>query len=123
MSLNWNLEAIENRSEVCWIGEGDSAVMNPVTHSLIFSTISVGIPEITEENAAEFYARLQLLDMWRWSNDPQMTYENVKAHIGLKTNAFQSKGRAKNSNDESRAAWLKRVVSYEMDNVKRNISR
>jgi hypothetical protein len=119
MSLNWNLEAIPNRSEVCWIGEGESATMNPVTHSLIFATMSIGIPEITEANAAEFFVRLQLLDRWQWPNEPQTTYENVKAHIGLKTNAYQSKGRAKGSNDESRAAWLKRIVSYEMDNVKR----
>ncbi len=51
-----------------------------------------GIPEITEENIAEVYARIQSLELeyggWRLANDGQIkfTLEEVRRWIGMKTN-------------------------------------
>ena len=114
MSLNWNLSKIENNDEVCWIkrdplpSEGDVSdkvdengqitSMNPVTNMLIWTTISVKMGEITEKNAAEFYARMAFANtilggapLFRTNEDGEredvyITPEDVQAHIGLTCN-------------------------------------
>lgn len=60
MSLDWNLSKIKNNKEVCW----KNGIMKAETHELIYSTIAVGIGEITEKNWREFLARL---NSGRWS--------------------------------------------------------
>ena len=103
MSLNWNLEAIENHKEVCWIktdekgDDGEPRVrMNPVTETLIFMTMAVKLGSITEANADEFYARLKVIEklegpfMFKTEDgkkvDVYFTPEDVQAHIGLACN-------------------------------------
>lgn len=89
MSLDFHLEPIENYESTCY---DDTGMMRPVTHSLIYATIVVGLGEITEKNAEEFYARL---NCWERLNGTYMrnaegpifiTPAEVRAHIGLKTN-------------------------------------
>ena len=96
MSLNWNLENIKNYEDVCFYTD-DSGLKNmePLTNQFIWFTMYVDIGEITEENAAQFYARVSLLEklngafMWEEDNTPYfITYEDVKKHIGLHTNVF-----------------------------------
>lgn len=73
-------------------------VMNPVTRAIVFGTMSVAIGDLNENTAAEFYARLSLLDkldgpyVRRFDEDAQewvpqpITPEQVRDHIGLTAN-------------------------------------
>lgn len=124
MSLNWNVEQIENYESVCWVGEGDDRHMNPVTHALIFATLSVGLGSITDSNAAEFYARLNIVEKLQGpfvvmgGEGVSITPQEVKAHIGLTCNV----------GNETRAQWARRLfvgrskgysdVSITSDNVR-----
>lgn len=103
MALHWNLEAIENHKEVCWIetdekgDDGEPRVrMNPVTETLIFMTMAVRMGSITEANADDFYARVGLIErldgamMHKYEDgerkDKFFTPEDIHAHIGLVCN-------------------------------------
>lgn len=103
MSLDWNLSKIEGHQEMCWVdhpdhpGDKKKQRMWHITEALIWATISVDMGEITALNWKEFAARLRLVEQangpFFWdSNDrkvPQyITPEQVKQHIGLKTNVF-----------------------------------
>jgi hypothetical protein len=134
MALTWDLNAIENREQVCaitrkpfndekWDAEdlnedGTVTVRNPVTTALIFATISVGIGNLTEENVGTFCARLNVVqrlhgDMLVGPKGPvPITEEDVFAHVGLKTNAYFT--------DETHAKWLGRMVGQD---VKRDAKR
>src|SRR4051812_47317628 len=123
MSLNWDITKVENSSELCYIVPPvewnvppamlyeDGTMLNPKTKALIFLTMHTGIAVITEENAAEFYARSNVIERLLGETNP-ITFEDVKAHIGLRTNAFQKGGK-----DETRAAWYKRWMTMELDDV------
>lgn len=94
MALNWDLTKIENHETLCWVGDGDDARMNPVTEALIFLSIPIGVPMITAENLAETWTRIS---MWQdvqgaplagpGGIDQFLIPEDIRAHIGLKTNA------------------------------------
>jgi hypothetical protein len=108
MSLDWNVSKVKDYENLCWITleedlpsrflkAGDSLV-NPVTETLVFLTISAGIPEITEQNAAEFYARVRIIEATYGAflskhdengglADKPLTAEDIYNHIGLRTNA------------------------------------
>lgn len=101
MSLNWSLAGVENRDEVCfesasWYGQKGRQI-KAMTEHLIWATMFVGMPEITEVNHQEFYRRIHL---WEEKNGAQVhehnegettdifvSLDDVKAHIGLYTNA------------------------------------
>lgn len=89
MSLNYDLTAIDNSDEVCWTGQPGERTMQPVTETLIWATMLVGISQITEKNYREFYLRDKMLYL-----DSTLTVADCKRHIGLKTNATD-KTRAK----------------------------
>lgn len=108
MSLNWNLSKIKDHETVCWVGEE----MNPVTHSLLFSTMIVDMGEITEKNVDEFYFRTKVSSkvggppMRRVNEEAEggfegvdYSYEDIRKHIGLHTNVCTT----------SRAAFLKKI--------------
>lgn len=70
--------------------------------SLIWSTMAIGMGEITAENAQEFYTRLSLLEKItgasRFDGDGNplfFTPEDVKRFIGLRTNVFPKWTKAK----------------------------
>jgi hypothetical protein len=98
MSLDWSVAKVKDWETVTriiadedvpmqGIKKGET-VLNPITHSLIFSTMAVGIGEITSENVCEFYTRLKLWDLSRGFAEDTPSFEDVKKHIGLKTNVF-----------------------------------
>lgn len=98
MSLDFNLAKIENHATLCYQGEGDNTRMNPVTEVIIFGSMFVGLPVITADNAETFQTRLQRF--WGedgplvWVDDDglhkrHVTLDEVRAHVGLKTNATQ----------------------------------
>ena len=136
MALTWDTTKIENGEEVCFmrapadnpstgLKEGDR-MLNPVTHALIWATISVDLPGITEENAPEFAARLRLVEqMWgpmliRAEVDGKrpegekafITVDEIISHIGLRCNVAPT----------TRAKWFKRV-GREMDDTASAVTR
>lgn len=107
MSLNWNVERIDNYEGVCWIGaEGDpERHMNPVTKALIFMTMSVGLGVITKDNAEEFYARTHVMEQVHGQSTHiggegiYISPADVQRHIGLTCNV----------GNETRAQWARRI--------------
>ena len=116
MALHWNIGKIIDCDTVCYIGEGSERRLNPTTETLIFATMIVGLTDITEKNCAEFAFRVAFFERLngglrvKWQGDePQsvcFTVDEIKAHIGLHTNAGNA----------TRAAWVKRVLlNFERD--------
>lgn len=122
MSLNWNLTKVKNHDRVCFTNwkkdeNGElSGTMKPVTNSLIWITMSIGMGEITEKNYDEFFMRIEILQ--KALDKPYLvstskktgkhkpyyiTLEHVKQHIGLRTNVFPM---------ETRSKWMKRMVEH-----------
>lgn len=118
MSLNWNIEKVENNKEICWIDQPDGkTTMNPVTEALIFACIPVGIGRITDDNWKEFAARLKTIQalsgafLISQDGPKDIEPEDVKQHIGLSVNVA----------DETRAKFKTRLNQY-VDDIKRGIS-
>ena len=107
MSLDWNVGNIKNKDEICW----EDGKLSLVTESIIFGTMAVGIGQITEKNACEFFSRINLVERLTgpFMTGPDGPYEitmiDIKNHIGLSTNV----------SPETRPAWLKRYVGYDLD--------
>jgi hypothetical protein len=83
MPLTWSVEACRDYTELCGPEATDEAW--EMTKAMIFETIPVGMDEITEDNAFDFWVRscmIRTLDGW-----PCFTLDEVKRYIGLKTNA------------------------------------
>jgi hypothetical protein len=91
MPLTYNLNKIADYKNACFRTDGD---LSPLTQSLIFATMPVGINQITEKNAEEFYTRLNLIERVNGTflrtadgKDLFITPEDIRKHIGLSTNA------------------------------------
>ena len=76
------------------------------TYYLAIGSMAIGVPEITEKNYKEVYARHKFLN-------PQFPYslEDVKKHIGMKTNV----------NPETRVRWLTRISKNHFSEILWNI--
>jgi hypothetical protein len=71
---------------------------HPVTHYLMFTTMAVGMGEITKQNAPEFFRRVAMIQkiygpaltyldpLDDSKNEIFITFEDIENHIGLKTN-------------------------------------
>lgn len=90
MALSWD---ITNCSDIQLL---QSDIEWNKTEGIIFSTMSVDMHTITEENAIEFYARLQMLSTiyggFFYDKETNQyvapTFEDVRKRIGLHTNAY-----------------------------------
>jgi hypothetical protein len=139
MSLNYDLTKITDYKSLCWreakdekgqtvIGADGQPVLNmdAITYTLVFGTIMVGFREITEANAEEFTTRLR--DWWsvdsegpirEWIDgadlpvERHVTIEEVRAHIGLKTNAINYSAR------KFASLLKKRIASHKADEARR----
>ena len=100
MSLDWRVGEIKDYKSVCWKENPETGeeYLNPITQSLIYSTLSIGIAEITEDNVIDFYNRSILTaDVYGQpiNEFPEeggiirrnYTLEEIQQHIGLSTNA------------------------------------
>lgn len=124
MSLNWDLSAIKDRDDFVWVEakEDDPSRgikagekrMSPVTNALIWATLSVGWGEITEKNHVDWFHRLRLVELitgptlnraanGRVISGHSITLEDVRRHIGLRTNVFPKK---------TDAEFYKQLVSF-----------
>lgn len=85
MSLNWDITKVHDTESLT---ENDRVTLD----SLIWASIPVGIAEITEDNAYEFYTRLAYYERVAGAGrhkDGESIYMqpgDVKRFIGLKTN-------------------------------------
>jgi hypothetical protein len=96
MALHWNVENVKDADTVCFYEEGS---VQAKTQSIIFGTMYVGIPRITEKTADEFFSRIseyeRVTSPLTYGFNPEsgkvedlpITREDVEAHIGLSTNA------------------------------------
>jgi hypothetical protein len=107
MALNWDLRDIANHKEVCWLGEGEERRLNPITDALIWYTLALDIGDLSDANLDEFVFRMRTYDrLFRPlligpdREDRRLTYAEVKAHVGLRTNVSQV----------TRSKWMKRMV-------------
>lgn len=111
MPLTWEIDKIENYKELCWLpdskeGEELKFRVSPITEVLIWRTMVVDMGKITSENVNEFAWRLMLYEkifggaILDNGEERALTYEEVRAHIGLVTNVSTT----------SRTAWRKRLL-------------
>lgn len=87
MSLNWNIEKVEN-----WKAKQRSQRNRVILDALIWSAMFVGISAITKKNYKKFYLRVSTFEringaqMMKGKKPYYLTLEDVKNWIGLKTN-------------------------------------
>ena len=125
MSLNYDLSNIENYETVCWIGEkgADDRRMNPVTETLIFGTMAVGLGSITDKNVDEFAARFRVMEkvhgafLYKVEDGKRVDWllsdEDFIAHIGLVCNV----------SNETRAKWAGRIFNNKQTSVTEELAR
>jgi hypothetical protein len=128
MSLNWSVKAVKNADDICYFTATKTRIYDgvtrgeeythPITDSLVWATMSLGLNEITAENVDEWEKRLALAYEVAWISksvvfggyeedgnikwEPRMiTRADLVNHIGLETNASY----------ESPSAWRKRVMT------------
>ena len=99
MSLDYETKNIKNYKDL-WVPSTEGRVkLNQLTEMLIFSTMTIGMGSITEDNWKEFYSRCVILEtgcyknqipvdtlepVWKWEI---VSPEDIYRHIGLVTNA------------------------------------
>ena len=125
MALTWNVSAVVNCDEVCFTEVDGKRTIRATTETLIWSTMIVGLNSITEKTAMEFYTRISLYErifgalrsVWEEGKDiptsKPITLEEVRAHIGLGTNA----------NNETNAAWQRRMITNYRADVQRQFRK
>lgn len=97
MSLDWSVCDMKNYDVLTTFVESTgNRKWHPVTETLIWATMSVGINHITEDNWQDFYERLYLYErvtgakLMRGARGDEknfITPAEVYMHIGLSTNA------------------------------------
>jgi hypothetical protein len=86
MSLSYDFTRVRDYDNVCLNAEDK---ISNLTYALIISTVSIGMNEITHQNAAQFYARIRTLERLTGPllKDGTIKPVDIHAHIRLKTNA------------------------------------
>lgn len=116
MSLNWDLSRIKDYKTTCWVETGEKDEegkplkrLSPVTDSLIWLMLAVGMGDLNEKTAPEFFGRVRFYEdrngaYLRKDGKPRpITWADVEANIGLKTNVSY----------EPVLSWLKRLSHYD----------
>jgi hypothetical protein len=91
MSLDWDVSQVENYEEILDEESGEWTI----TNGLIWRTLALGIPRITEKNWREVYYRNRVIDVlngpavFKFNEDGTKTNEitpsAIKRRIGLST--------------------------------------
>jgi hypothetical protein len=97
MALNWNLGKIKDWERVTKVDDK----LSPITHDIIWHCLFIGLGEITQTNWMEWWMRYKTLNAFddvqteflRMADDVEtkrtpLQASDVRAHIGLTTNAF-----------------------------------
>jgi hypothetical protein len=106
MALTWDIRTVDLPKEVLYVkDENEEEHLNPITWAIIWSTMFLGMNEITEKTLKEFHRRTKQLEISgmgllgeKDSDVKRMpNLRELKLHIGLKTNgAIIKKGSAWN---------------------------
>lgn len=119
MALHWNVKAIEAREGAAFTWPTDAhgeQRLNGMIECVIWATMFVGIPKITEANAEDFALRLR-----QWENvagcissrSTPITAAEVRQCIGLETNA----------STKSKAAFKANVAQIAERNAREAIAK
>ena len=110
MALTWDLRNVNLPQETLYVKEDSGEEhLNPITWSIVWSTIFIGFNELTEKNLNEWHRRMKQLEISgmgllgeKDSDVKRMpNLRELKLHIGLKTNgSLIKKG----------SAWNKELV-------------
>ena len=110
MALTWDLRNVNLPQETLYVKEDSGEEhLNPITWSIVWSTIFIGFNELTEKNLNEWHRRMKQLEISgmgllgeKDSDIKRMpNLRELKLHIGLKTNgSLIKKG----------SAWNKELV-------------
>ena len=111
MSLTWQVNRIPNYKTLCWDEDGN---MNPVTNSLIWHTMTVGMGNTAQDPdefvwRVLFYERLHGASVWDENGPHYLTATEVRSHVGLTTNA----------GDETHTAFVKRIAKQHREDTLR----
>lgn len=129
MALYWDLSKIKDYEKECFLGEGDNRTLKPVTHSLVWATMVIGIGNWTEKDIDEVYIRVNQYERMtgptiyvddgnrssssqlngELDEDGYITRDEIRKHIGLSTNVARV----------TTARWLKRLDRIHRENVLR----
>lgn len=105
MSLDYDLSKCPNEWDWYWSDE-----QREVTRAIIFSTMWVGIGDITEKNLEEFVERFNMWDLSLGygsatfqevnkrtgeKKNKWMTVDMLRPYVGLHTNVYPTESRAK----------------------------
>ena len=153
MALNWNVSEVKNNAawRKCneeWPDKQECSeeqraagteFMHPATDKLIWATMAVGMPTITEKNYLEFYARVTMYEAlmgkmgwhtegsapfwtemdkdfgWEWREGESWLskVEVIHANIGVRTNA----------SSETRAQFVNRITKRFKEDYERIMKR
>lgn len=93
MPLTWDVSKVKDAERVTSMTVDGEERWHPVTETLVFMSLFIGMPTITEGNAAEFYTRTRMYEtvfgpsLIKDGEFAMLTWEHVQSHIGLRTNA------------------------------------
>jgi hypothetical protein len=130
MALHYDLNGIENHQTVCYNegNGGNDAHMNPVTKTIILMMMVIEVGEIKSDNLPEVFSRISIFeringnsvyDVVDGARKPHyITLEDVKNHIGLKTNAPNS---SRSEFLKKCKDWLKRDLEGTFSDTKRKM--
>jgi hypothetical protein len=115
MALTADNTGIKDYENVVYITVDGERQLNGVTNIVTLLTVIVGIGHITEKNAAEFYTRVETLQRLQGGSfgrtskgeDYPITLDDVKRHMGLRTNV----------EDITRAKFVSTQVKGAMDEI------
>ena len=95
MALTWDLRNVNLPQETLYVKEDSGEEhLNPITWSIVWSTIFIGFNELTEKNLNDWHRRMKQLEISgmgllgeKDSDVKRMpNLRELKLHIGLKTN-------------------------------------
>jgi hypothetical protein len=130
MALHYDLSGIENNQTVCYSegGAGNDVYMNPVTKAIVLMMMVIEVGEIKTDNVPEVFSRISIFERINGNSvydvvdgvrkPHYITLEDVKNHIGLKTNAPNS---SRNEFLKKCKDWLKRDLEGTFSDTKRKL--
>lgn len=108
MSLDWSISDVKDWESISMKEENGRE--GTITHALIWGTLSIGLPGITEKNATEFFWRVQVLEREDGAfvrhfdgttmQDVLLDRADIDRRIGLSTNV----------STEARRVWVTRQL-------------
>lgn len=113
MALHYDLTAIADWNDLTKGAEWSK------TEGLIFATMSIGMDEITAENAGEFYARIKILEGAIDSFVSVLEEGGIRAYFFTVEDITRRIGLSTNGGRETRTKFLGRMLKIRMADFER----